>query len=131
MMLSLPNRYGGYGLSGAALNCPIKLNERPNWQRTNTVYADMLWKQAKLVVEYDSYQFHNSKNSWVKDARRAVSLERNGYKTVSINTAQIYDETAFTDAAHVIAHHLGKRIRIRSDAFLEQRVQIQNLLPRS
>lgn len=130
MMLSLPCRHGGYGLDGVELNHCIGLRKKSDWQKTNKVFADLLWRQARLVVEYDSYEFHNTVNSWVKDSRRATVLERNGYKTLSLNTAQIYSDVAMAEAAHAIAAHLGRRIRVRTPRFLEQKALLRGLLPR-
>lgn len=129
MFLTLPNQHGGYGLKGAALNFGIRLKTSGEHQKVKQIYADLFWEHAKLVVEYDSYQHHNNKNMWIKDARRASFLERNGYKVFSINTAQIYDCSAFDDVARALARHLGQRIQIRSNVFYQKRQLLRSLLP--
>lgn len=130
MMLSLPHKYGGYGFGGVELNCVISLSKQPQWQKTNTVYADLLWRREKLVVEYDSYEYHNSKNVWVRDARKATALECDGYKALSVNTTQIYSDYALSETAQVIAGCLNKRMRMRAPQFAEQKMKLRSLLPR-
>lgn len=131
MYLTLPNKYGGYGLKGAALNQEIALrkNGADNKNGTKRFYADLYWRQAKLVVEYDSFTHHNNSSSWMKDAKRLTSLENNGYRVVSVTTEQLYNEKAFAEVAHVIANCLGKRIQIRTSHYHEQRGLLRGMLP--
>lgn len=129
IFLTLPNNYGGYGLAGAKLNHGITLKGNGRHQKGNKVFADLYWEQAKLVVEYDSYEFHNTSGMWVKDARRLTTLECNGFNTLAINTAQIYNDKAFAESARVIARYLGKRIQIRTKSFTEQKRLLRGLLP--
>lgn len=130
MMLTLPHKYGGYGLKGAALNQEIK-ERRSGTSSQNRLYvADLYWKEAKLVVEYDSVAFHNNARAWMKDAQRATTLERSGYKTLSITTSQLYNAKAFFETAQVIAGILGRRIQIRTPKFVAQKDALRALLPK-
>lgn len=131
MMLTLPHQYGGYGLKGASLNHEIKARRSNGLPAGHPFFADVYWKEAKLVVEYDSFAFHNNAKAWMKDAKRATTLERSGYKICSINTSQLYNDKAFFEAALVIAEALGKRIQIRTPKFIAQKNALRGLLPRS
>jgi very-short-patch-repair endonuclease len=130
MLLTLPHNYGGYGLKGAALNKEIRLKEKGAAQKANRFFADLYWEKAKFVVEYDSAEYHNNVNSWMKDARRITTLERSGYKTLSFNTAQLYHDDACTEMAEVIATYLGRRIQIRTPCYPEGKARLRGLLPR-
>lgn len=129
LLLTLPHQYGGYGLKGAQLNSTIALKQKGDWQKTNNVTVDLYYKEAKLAVEYDSFEFHNSRSSWQRDARRYTTLERNGYKTLTVNTTQLYSDTAMTEIAYVVARHLKKRIRIRAKDYSEQKCLLRTLFP--
>lgn len=131
MLLVLPNKYGGYGLAGAELNHEVILREPADWQKSNRLTADLYWKEAKLVVEYDSFEHHNSVDAWVKDARRLTVLEHNGFNTLTINTAQVYNDASLRDVAKAIARHLGTRVRVRTEEFNENKARLRGLLPRS
>lgn len=130
LLLTLPNQYGGYGLKGAVLNHEIKMKRMKEWKQEERFIADLYWKEAKLVVEYDSYTFHNNSASWMKDSRRIATLERNGHKTLSITTSQLYDDQAFYEAALVISKLLKKRISIRTSQFEDQKRLLRKLLPK-
>lgn len=130
MLLTLPNSYGGFGLTGAKLNQSIVLPKKGGWQKTNKVFADLYWEAAKLVVEYDSIEFHNSALSWTRDSQRQVTLERNGFKSLSVTTAQIYSDNALAEVAQLIAKHLNKRIRIRTPKYVQQKAILRGMLPR-
>jgi very-short-patch-repair endonuclease len=132
MLLTVPNHYGGYGLSGATLNHPIKLPLTTQFElKQNTFFVDLYWDKAKIVLEYDSYEHHASQQSWVRDSRRFTALEALGYHTMSINTAQIYNEAAISELAKAVAKGLRKRIRIRNKAFADMHQQLRMMLPRS
>jgi hypothetical protein len=131
MFLVLPNMYGGYGLSGAELNHEISLENKNTSLTNRRVFVDLFWSKAKLAVEYDSFEHHGSMGSWIKDTRRLAAIERLGYKTLSINTAQLYNAQALEEVALVIAAHLGKRIRIRTDRFTPAHSELRSLLPRN
>ncbi len=130
MQLTLPYKFGGLGFSGAALNQEIKIRKKGCDQKMGTLYADLYWEKAKLIVEYDSYAFHNNMSSWIKDARRLATLENNGYRVLTINTEQLYNDQAFNEVAQVIAKRLEKRIYIRSLRYSEQKDLLRGLLPR-
>jgi hypothetical protein len=130
MQMTLPHCHGGYGLGGVVLNKEIRLKEKGTTQKTNKVFADLYWDKAKLIVEYDSFEHHNNEDSWMKDAQRLTTLERNGYRVLSVNTAQLYNEKAFHEFAMVVARCLGKPLRIRTPRFEERRSMLRSLLPR-
>lgn len=130
MLLTLPNVRGGYGLKGASLNRCITLKKKGSWQKANDLFADLYWEEAKLVVEYDSNEFHNTSGSQARDARRVITLERNGYRVVSVTTAQVYNDAALSEVAQVIAKCLGRRIRIRTPRHVGQKAVLRGMLPR-
>ncbi len=129
LLLTLPHHYGGYGLKGAEFNHKISLEGKDTALKKKYVYADLYWKQAKLIVEYDSKQYHDNTNSWVNDAIRLAALRKLGYTVISINTAQLYNTEAFREQAYVIAQCLKKRIRIRDAGFLKAQEELRSILP--
>jgi hypothetical protein len=131
MFFVLPNMFGGYGLNGAVFNHEISVENKNTSLTNKRVFADLYWSKARLVVEYDSYEHHGSVDSWVKDTRRLAAIERLGYKTLSVTTAQLYSVKALEEVAAVIAAHLGKRARIRTRRFADEHADLRELLPRT
>ncbi len=130
MILTLPHNLGGYGLSGAAFNYGIELNDEGRKRLgQNRCYADIYYKQAKVAVEYDSFTFHKSPSEQGKDMLRAAVLERQGIQVIRLSTIQLYDRGACRDFAHNLARRLNKRIRVRTDKFDELHTALRSLLP--
>jgi hypothetical protein len=131
MALTLPQRYGGYGLGGARFNVAIKVpDEHVGVARRRLFYVDLLWERAKLVVEYDSYGFHSGIDSRAMDAKKRTVLEALGYKVEPVNTAQLYDKNALGLCAALLAGRLGKRLRFANDGFAAANAVLRSLFPR-
>jgi hypothetical protein len=132
MLLTLPNHYGGYGLSGAELNHEIKvppaMRREPKQDR---YYVDLFWGKANIALEYDSYEYHSTIKSWVKDTRKFTVLECLGCHTMSINTPQLYNEESLGVVSNALARRLGKRMRIRDKAFAKMHQKLRSMLPRT
>jgi hypothetical protein len=132
MVLTLPPRLGGYGLAGARFNHKVMIPEGfATMAKRRWFYVDLLWEDAKLAVEYDSYQFHSDRDSRAMDAKKRTALMAMGYTVESINTAQLYDKDALFLTAQVLARRLGKRLRIRNSGFEEANKALRSLLPRN
>lgn len=111
LLLSLPQKYGGYNIEKPELNSTIELPpECKLILRQETVRPDMLWRDVKLVVEYDG-AYHDDPAQARKDEKRRAVLETLGYTVVAIKRQQLYDPIAFDGFATMIAKKCGKRIR--------------------
>jgi hypothetical protein len=133
MVLTLPHRYGGFGLAGARFNAPVQLPPaiEASFGQSKLV-VDLFWEQGnkKIALEYDSYEHHAKTDSWIRDSRRIAILESLKINAFSINTAQLYSSSATTEIAQVIASQLGKRIRVRNTTFATRHKELRSMLPR-
>lgn len=88
--LALPTKNGGLGIKGLKLNASIKLRSAATkiCGKAN-VRVDVLHPGSKVVIEYDSRQYHSSIDQSQYDKRRRDALQHDGYKCFSIVPQQI------------------------------------------
>lgn len=111
LLLCLPQKYGGYHLPKPELNPVIPLDSEAQMiLRQGSVKPDMLWRERKLIVEYDG-EYHDAADQSLHDEMRRAVLATMGYSVHVIKKRQIYDPLAFDGAATAIAKRLGKRLR--------------------
>ena len=123
LLLSLPARFGGYGLPRPEMNASIRLSDAAYALYPHSpCRADLYWAKAKLDVEYDGRDYHGS-DMHNKDVARQVALTTEGIDVVPLTYAQIYDASAFSQVANMIAGKLGYRLRIEAkDAAAKRRM---------
>ena len=99
LMLSMPVERGGYGLPKP------QLNKTPERFGEHVVEADLLWEDAKLVVEYDSKEFHAAKGADKIDAdiMRANAMRAVGYTVLEVTPGIAMDPYRFDTLARQIA----------------------------
>jgi hypothetical protein len=131
MLLTLPHMLGGYGLHGAAFNQEIPLTpearRRLGQQRC---FADLYYRQARLALEYDSFAHHHTPTEQGRDLVRASVLERLGIEVMRFGTIQLYERTATEELARNVAARLGRRLRVRTEAFEAAHQALRALLPK-
>jgi very-short-patch-repair endonuclease/predicted transcriptional regulator of viral defense system len=54
--------------------------------------VDLLWRDARLVVEIDGYAFHSSRRSFENDRRRDQHLAALGYRVIRVTWRQLTEE---------------------------------------
>ena len=111
LLLCLPLQYGGYNLGNPELNpeLPLTPSEMEILGATK-VKPDMLWRQKKLIVEYDGRQ-HEEELQSKRDALRITILEGKGYTVRRIMRHQLFNPLAFDSFASSIRSFLGIRKR--------------------
>lgn len=118
LVLSLPGRFGGYGLPVPMLNKPLLVGDRKrNLADCAHYVADLCWPTSQLVVEYDSDEYHLTSRQQRHDAVRRMVLEEVGYRVVSVTRLQLNDPREMNKVAKVIAAALGRQLRIRCKDF--------------
>lgn len=59
MMLCLPRSLGGFGLAGATLNTPIEVvGKACDITNMRRITPDLYWKAHRIVIEYESTEWH-------------------------------------------------------------------------
>lgn len=107
LALTLPAREGGFGLPRPELNVTIKprpdefaLSQRSQYE------VDACWERQRLVLEYNSYSDHLSRESLDRDAMKGNSLRSLGWKVLVVTRAQLEGD-ALTVLAYQVARGLG------------------------
>jgi very-short-patch-repair endonuclease len=67
--------------------------------------ADFLWPESKLVVEFDSFQFHSPRARFERDRERDAALAAIGYTVIRVTWRQLVDkpETVVLRIAQALA----------------------------
>lgn len=111
LLLCLPLQYGGYNLGYPELNPEMELDQAEmEVLRCTKVKPDMLWRQKRLIVEYDGRQ-HEEELQSKYDALRITILEGRGYTVRRIKRHQVYNPVSFDSFASSTAALLGVRRR--------------------
>lgn len=126
LLLSLPRKYGGYGLPLPLLNQPIHLGKRGRPLTSKSYFvADLLWPDCKVCVEYDSEMFHRGVRSSVMDSEKRNALQAMGYTVVTLTNAQVKSVARFDETAKTIAFLLGKTLRIRRADWIQRHILLR------
>jgi very-short-patch-repair endonuclease len=56
--------------------------------------VDLLWRQLKLVVVVDGYDFHSSRAACERDRRRDAQLQAAGYTVIRIPARRVEKRAA-------------------------------------
>jgi very-short-patch-repair endonuclease len=63
--------------------------------------VDFFWRDERLVVEVDGYQFHSSRTAFERDRRRDADLQNAGLRTLRVTWSQLLD-TPYATLAHLV-----------------------------
>ena len=112
MRLHLPYHLGGYRFPKLELNPEIPLGKAAQSAiGCPSLKPDLLWRDAKLVVEYQSDLSHLSHEQSTFDYKRMNVFASMGYTQISINNEHLSSVPRMDALAADIAKLLGKRIR--------------------
>jgi len=129
MMLCLPYRYGGYGLPMPELNGRIDPDKNVKRFAGREFYrGDLFWRQAKVVVEYDSDQEHADKIRIAKDAIRRSDLTLCGILEVTVTREQAKSVMLFDKIARQLAVRMKKELRYKEPGFSVARRELRRSL---
>ena len=129
LMLSLPYRYGGYGIPGLLFNQTIALSPTARTiALRNSCRADILLANRKLDIEFDGKHDHTGPDALESDRRRTNALAEMGYEVIELTSGQINDLAAFERIALRIAAQAHKRIERKYLGPLPARLNLRNAL---
>lgn len=89
----------GHGLPAPEVNVPI-----------GSDLVDFLWRDRRLVVETDSYQYHRGRIAFQDDRDRDLRLRDAGYELVRLSEKQLNEEPGR------VAETLVRALRVGRDA---------------
>lgn len=128
MVLGLPARFGGFGLTGSTANerlAPTQRAQRVAGRRT--LIPDLCWPEEKLVVEYDSNAEHLAPSQITQDAKKRLALEADGYAVVTVTTSQLASTESMETVAREIGRRLHRRLRIRASGFHRRQTELYRI----
>ena len=128
LLLSLPAKYGGYGLPKPALNPALEPgDDAKKLYRVESYRPDLFWAEARVDVEYHGNP-HEGEAARTKDAARQAALEADGIKVTVLTFPQVADPAAFDVVARTLAKRLGCRLRIGVSGYEERRAHLREEL---
>ena len=118
IFLTLPYRYGGYGLPLPELNGRIyPEKEAKRFVGREFYRGDLLWRKAGVVAEYNSDLEHASPDRIARDAIRRSDLALCGIYEVTVTKRQVFYTELFEKVARQIASKIGRELRYNNKEF--------------
>ena len=129
LLLSLPCRYGGFGLPAPELNCRIDLGPRASALSGHGYnVVDFLWRQAGVAGEYDGRSVHAREQSFDADRLRANALKALGIELLSFTARHVRDDGLLRCQVDDVARRIGFRQQPRSFDERERRMRLRSSL---
>jgi hypothetical protein len=111
MLFCLPSHLGGKGCPRPRLNRGIPLvGLARELAKRSSVECDVLWEEAGVDVEYDSYDNHATPDQLARDATKRAALDRLGIDVYTMTYAQLRDVAWFDAFTHMLAEKAGWRL---------------------
>jgi len=121
MLLTLPQRYGGFGLPFPDLNYhiyPAQTTSTPAEKSFRK--CDLYWSDFRLAVEYDSDLHHTGAERIASDARRRNSLLSQGITLITVTNQQMKSMGDFAHLARQLAGFMNIKPRYVSGKKFEE-----------
>ena len=123
VLLCLPARLGGRGLPLPKLNHRIE-------SRVSALgivrYADFCWVLVRLILEYDSREFHADAEKIGLDSARRAQLQLEGYEVVTLTNYQLKRRAEFEDVVRKLQRELGVKAQTsRFTDFAEREARLR------
>lgn len=132
LLLSLPCRYGGFGLEKPMLNYQIKSRRMDGrLLGSESYYCDLYWPSAKLAVEYDSDARHASADRIRRDSKRRAALNQAGVTVLTVTAAQFDGIAEMERIARIAALALKARRSTKRFGCTEARERLHAALLRA
>ena len=134
MLLTLPYKLGGYGLTMPGLNKRIEPKNKikggadKDRSRNPNYKCDLFWPKAKLAIEYDSDFYHTGADRIASDSKKRFDLMALGITVVSVTSRQLRSKGEFENIARLVARKLGKRLQHKNPQFSEANRKLRSLL---
>lgn len=106
----ISRKRGGNGIGIPDLNYEIPLEGAMRKRAgQGTYYVDQYWPGYQLAVEYESDEFHHTKEDVARDRKRRNLLQDLGFRVITVNTKQLTNVWETDDIARQILRHMHKR----------------------
>lgn len=123
LLATTSTRLGGYGLPKPLLNPPATLDETAQLiAGQGEARCDLYWVKQRVIVEYDSDEFHVRTRA--SDAERRDGLESMGNRVMTITTAQLKSFARLDACMTTLARYLGRRRQPSDKAIRDRRLTL-------
>lgn len=125
ILFCLPKRLGGCGLPLPEMNIGFRLTGAASklWGYGNAF--DLVWKEAKAIIEYDGESYHSTDDQKDRDHRRRNALTSKGYAVFVLNKKRLSSIDDTLAVAEAIAERLHRRLRFR-EGFHEKHLKLRS-----
>ena len=128
LVLGLPARLGGFGLSGSVMNKRIKPSKRAKaLAGRESLVPDLYLPDCKLDIEFDSNAEHLTARQATLDATKRMALESDGLKVITVTTSQLASASAMRHVAQEAHARRGTRLRLRCKNFALRQKRLYQL----
>ena len=128
-MLSLPLRYGGYGLYGLALNVKIDIPKRFRGLIDKAyLKADFMWPGTRVTAEYDSDAAHTKSHQISRDHIRVNALQSMGYYSCGITKLQMESMLECDRIAETLRRELKYKQRKKPKNYAQRKRELRSEL---
>lgn len=129
MAFCLPARDGGYGLGRFEMNRELSFGgELAALVGGVRRYPDLLFPDARVVVEYDSDQWHGGGLKPSLDRDRSDGLSAAGYTVLTFTNLHFGSYESFARQMHRLAGHLGEDLACEDEALVFARRRLFDFL---
>lgn len=118
IVFRLPYRHGGYSLGSPLLNHTISLNEAASRiLGRDTITPDLYWPGARHPCEYDSTQFHSTREQAEYDERRRNAYGAMGMGVTVFRPRHVLDGDLMDKMAASVRRNCHMRVHRRPDDY--------------
>ena len=129
LLISLPFRYGGYGMDFFSLNFPIPLNETAARIADRDVcYGDICCRDLMIDIEYQGKYDHANRIDYDDDRARINGIKEMGYEVIELTSGQVGNLQVFEDILLRVAKKAKRRIDKRYLGATPERISLRNTL---
>ena len=115
MKLGLPFHYGGEGLSCHEINAVMDIGEEARlFLGVDYCKGDIFFRKSSLDLEYQSNEWHSGADNRIKDDRRRIILEAEGYEVKFVAAWQLSRPEEMHKLARFVYGRLRKRYRVKA-----------------
>lgn len=123
LSLSLPTKLGGFELPKPILNGKCSLGPiGSELMGVDSLRPDLLWPEAHVAIEYDSDEYHSSRESLDCDSTRRKALEASGLRVITFRNRDYGDFKRLYQNVRALREAMGMRNRQTTAAIQTRRL---------
>ena len=129
LLFTLPVELGGCGLPAPRIN--YRLEIPPELQVAlgkPYVTVDLCWPEVLVILEYDSYRWHSSREAVDSDASRNEGLRDEGWMVRSVTRGMLADPGMRAQLVGRVMERFGRRLPTDEGYLLRQQALVEELL---